>query len=88
MPAFDLLGWIVIHTGSIIPAMLMHAAYDITSLLLVGLPLHWGREPGDRAAVWVLPNTSGLNANHQLPDLARLFGELRAWVQEEGPRPA
>jgi len=27
--------------------------------------------------VWVLPNTSGLNANHQLDDLARLFAELR-----------
>ena len=30
--------------------------------------------------VWVLPNPSGLNAHHQLPDLARLFGELRAWA--------
>lgn len=29
------------------------------------------------AALWVLPNPSGLNANHQLPDLARLFRELR-----------
>ncbi len=38
--------------------------------------------------VWVLPNTSGLNANHQLPDLARLFGELRAWVEAEGPESA
>jgi double-stranded uracil-DNA glycosylase len=27
--------------------------------------------------VWVLPNPSGLNAHHQLPDLARLYGELR-----------
>ena len=38
-----------------------------------------GRQPaplGD-TAVWVLPNPSGLNANHQLPDLARAFGELR-----------
>ena len=25
--------------------------------------------------VWVLPNPSGLNAHHQLPDLARLYGE-------------
>jgi TDG/mug DNA glycosylase family protein len=32
------------------------------------------------APVWVLPNTSGLNANHQLPDLARRFAELREWV--------
>ena len=29
------------------------------------------------ARVWVLPNPSGLNANYQLPDLARLFVELR-----------
>jgi double-stranded uracil-DNA glycosylase len=27
--------------------------------------------------VWVLPNPSGLNANYQAPDLARLFRELR-----------
>jgi TDG/mug DNA glycosylase family protein len=31
----------------------------------------------DRARVWVLPNPSGLNANYQLPDLVRLFRELR-----------
>ena len=29
------------------------------------------------ARVWVLPNPSGLNANYQLPDLVRLFVELR-----------
>jgi double-stranded uracil-DNA glycosylase len=29
------------------------------------------------ATLWVLPNPSGLNANHQLPDLARLFRRLR-----------
>jgi TDG/mug DNA glycosylase family protein len=28
--------------------------------------------------VWVLPNPSGLNAHYQLPDLARLYGELAA----------
>ena len=27
--------------------------------------------------VWLLPNPSGLNAHYQLPDLAKLFGELR-----------
>jgi TDG/mug DNA glycosylase family protein len=27
--------------------------------------------------VWVLPNTSGLNANYQIGELGRLFGELR-----------
>lgn len=29
------------------------------------------------ARVWVLPNPSGLNANYQLPDLVRLFRDLR-----------
>ncbi|MBC8086649.1 MAG: G/U mismatch-specific DNA glycosylase [Phycisphaerae bacterium] len=33
--------------------------------------------------VWVLPNPSGLNANYQLPDLIRLFSELRAWVESD-----
>lgn len=27
--------------------------------------------------VWLLPNPSGLNAHYQLPDLARLFADLR-----------
>jgi TDG/mug DNA glycosylase family protein len=29
------------------------------------------------ASAWLLPNTSGLNAHYQLPDLARIFGDLR-----------
>ena len=29
------------------------------------------------AGLWVLPNPSGLNANHQLPELARAFAALR-----------
>ena len=29
------------------------------------------------AGLWVLPNPSGLNANHQLPQLTRMFEELR-----------
>jgi double-stranded uracil-DNA glycosylase len=29
------------------------------------------------ARIWVLPNPSGLNANYQLPDLVKLFAELR-----------
>jgi TDG/mug DNA glycosylase family protein len=32
------------------------------------------------AELWVLPNPSGLNANYQLPDLARLYRELRKAV--------
>jgi TDG/mug DNA glycosylase family protein len=27
--------------------------------------------------IWVLPNPSGLNAHYQLPDLTRVYGELR-----------
>ncbi len=29
------------------------------------------------AVTWVVPNPSGLNAHHQLPDLARWYGQLR-----------
>jgi TDG/mug DNA glycosylase family protein len=38
-----------------------------------------GRQPDDLAgaALWVLPNTSGLNANHRPADFARAFRELR-----------
>lgn len=32
----------------------------------------------DSTRVWVLPNTSGLNANYQLPRLVEVFAELRA----------
>jgi TDG/mug DNA glycosylase family protein len=37
---------------------------------------------GGRPA-WVLPNPSGLNAHYQLPDLIRLFGELREWARPD-----
>ncbi|HTO73532.1 MAG TPA: G/U mismatch-specific DNA glycosylase [Gemmatimonadales bacterium] len=39
----------------------------------------FGRQPRDLvgAALWVLPNPSGLNASYQLPALARAFGSLR-----------
>lgn len=33
------------------------------------------------ALVWLLPNTSGLNAHHQLPDLIRHFDELRSHIR-------
>jgi TDG/mug DNA glycosylase family protein len=33
------------------------------------------------SGVWVLPNTSGLNANYQAADLGRLFGELRRMAE-------
>jgi len=32
------------------------------------------------SAIWVLPNPSGLNANHQLADLARAFRALRRFA--------
>ena len=35
------------------------------------------REDFAGAALWVLPNTSGLNANHRPADFARAFRELR-----------
>ena len=33
--------------------------------------------PFGGAAVWLLPNPSGLNAHYQLPDLAKEFARLR-----------
>jgi TDG/mug DNA glycosylase family protein len=36
---------------------------------------------GGRPA-WVLPNPSGLNAHYQLPELTRLFAELRACISQ------
>ena len=35
------------------------------------------KELNGATIVWVLPNPSGLNANYQAADLARLFRELR-----------
>jgi TDG/mug DNA glycosylase family protein len=45
---------------------------------------HIGEQPGriHNARVWVLPNPSGLNANYQLPELAKLFKQLRRAVDE------
>jgi double-stranded uracil-DNA glycosylase len=36
------------------------------------------------AGLWLLPNPSGLNANHQLNDLARAFRELRRAAEAPG----
>jgi len=47
-----------------------------------------GEQPeriGD-SKVWVLPNPSGLNANYQLPELARLFRKLHAAAENRGTR--
>lgn len=37
------------------------------------------------AALWVLPNPSGLNAHYQLPDLIRAYAELRKGMTGDGP---
>jgi double-stranded uracil-DNA glycosylase len=38
----------------------------------------------EHAALWVLPNPSGLNANHQRADLAREFRALRRFALGRG----
>jgi len=35
------------------------------------------------SGLWVLPNPSGLNANHQLPDLTQAFGALRRAIEND-----
>src|SRR5690348_8671438 len=47
----------------------------------------FGRQPETIAGalLWVLPNTSGLNANHQAKDFARAFAALKKAVR--GPTP-
>lgn len=44
-------------------------------------------EPLEGAIAWVLPNPSGLNANYQLPDFARLFAELGRGLTSAFPSP-
>jgi double-stranded uracil-DNA glycosylase len=48
-----------------------------------------GRQPERLAGatLWLLPNPSGLNAHHQPADLARMFKELHAAVEEEANLP-
>jgi TDG/mug DNA glycosylase family protein len=36
-----------------------------------------------QSKLWVVPNPSGLNAHHQLPELARLFGALRTFAEAQ-----
>ena len=38
-----------------------------------------------QSGVWVLPNPSGLNANHQMADLTRVFKALRDAVDAGSP---
>ena len=37
-------------------------------------------EPLGTATMWVLPNPSGLNANHQLEDFGKAFGAMRQFL--------
>jgi len=47
-----------------------------------------GLQPDDIAGapVWVLPNTSGLNAHHQAADFARAFTALRRFAEQASKR--
>ena len=36
-----------------------------------------------QSRLWVVPNPSGLNAHHQLPELTRLFAALRAFAEAQ-----
>jgi len=44
-----------------------------------------GRQPERMrgSGLWVLPNPSGLNANHQLPDLTQAFRALRETIEND-----
>jgi double-stranded uracil-DNA glycosylase len=42
-------------------------------------------ESFEGAAVWVLPNPSGLNANYQLPELVQLFRSLKFGANRRHP---
>ena len=42
----------------------------------------------EEVTLWVLPNPSGLNAHYQLPDLVRVFRELRTFVRARPTRRA
>jgi double-stranded uracil-DNA glycosylase len=48
-----------------------------------------GRQPESvgGAVTWVVPNPSGLNAHYQLPDLARLYRQLRTPAEQAGVVP-
>ncbi len=52
-----------------------------------GAPI--GRQPESLggAALWLLPNPSGLQARYQLPELIELFTELRLAAGNDGARP-
>lgn len=56
-------------------------AYSLPKAKIGLQPVGLAIDAGIEVPVWVLPNPSGLNAHYQLPDFARLFGELREALQ-------
>ena len=52
-------------------------AFERTQVTVGPQPEHIGE-----TRLWVLPNPSGLNANHQLADLTRAFTALRHAVED------
>jgi TDG/mug DNA glycosylase family protein len=63
-----------------------HAPYVVAVLGVTAYRTAFGRPKAGlglqsellgKTPLWVLPNPSGLNAHHQLPDLTRLFAALR-----------
>ncbi len=54
---------------------------------VIGAQDSWiGTEEGyPGARLWVLPNPSGLNAHYTLPELARLYREVKEWADREDP---
>ena len=77
----------IIRGGRELAAKVRRYRPQILAILGVGAYRHAFAQPkatiGEQAErigdtrIWVLPNPSGLNANYQLPDLVRLFSELR-----------
>ncbi|HEY4328124.1 MAG TPA: G/U mismatch-specific DNA glycosylase [Phycisphaerae bacterium] len=52
---------------------------------MMGQPIKaWGRQPAEfgKAAVWVLPNPSGLNRSFTLGALVKAYAELRVWHEQ------
>jgi double-stranded uracil-DNA glycosylase len=76
-----------IKGGRLLTAKVKRFRPSIVAILGVGAYRHAFNQPkaqvGEQperihnARVWVLPNPSGLNANYQLPEIVRLFVELR-----------
>ena len=69
--------WPALHAGGFTPRIL--APWEERELLELGLGITnlVARATASAAGLWLLPNPSGLNAHHQLRDLAVAFADLR-----------